>query len=185
MNEKKLIIFTGPSGVGKSTVEKYFINDESLNIHFSVSATTRKKRKDEVNGKSYYFISRDEFLMRVRDGEFLEWAEYAGNLYGTLLSEVSENIKIGKNVFLEIEIVGAKNVISIFKDATTIFLLPPSFEELSKRLHNRKTDSSEVIKERLLIAENEVNSASLFKYNIVNNIPEETANKIKKIIKSI
>ncbi len=185
MNDKRLIVFTGPSGVGKATVEKFFINDKDLNLHFSISATTRLPREGEVDGVHYHFLSREDFVQNIADEQFVEWAEYAGNYYGTLKSEIKNNIEKGKTVFLEIEVVGAKRIMNLFEDCTTIFLAPPSLDDLKQRLINRNTDSIEVIEERLKIAKGELDAAKFFKHVVINYDPQRAANKIKQIIAKI
>ncbi len=185
MDDKKLIVFTGPSGVGKATVEQYFINDEDLNLHFSISATTRPKRIGEENGVHYHFLTREEFENRIAENEFVEWAEYAGNYYGTLKSEIENNIKNGKIVLLEIEVIGAKNIMNLYEDCTTIFLAPPSLEDLEKRLMKRNTDSENAIRSRLKIAKKELEAAKHFKYVVVNDDPQRAGEEIKQIIRKI
>ncbi len=185
MNEKRLIVFTGPSGVGKATVEKHFINDEDLNLHFSISATTRPMREGEINGVHYHFLTREDFVQKIADEQFVEWAEYAGNYYGTLKSEIKNNIEKGKTVFLEIEVVGAKRIMNLFEDCTTIFLAPPSINDLKERLLNRNTDSIEVIEERLKIAKSEIDASKFFKHVVINDNPERAAHQIKQIIAKI
>ncbi len=185
MKQENLIIFTGPSGVGKSTVEKYFLDDKSLNLSFSVSATTRPIREGEIEGGNYFFHTKEEFLKRVENGDFLEWVEYAGNYYGTLKSEIARMLNEGKRIFLEIEIIGAKELMKKYPNATTIFLLPPDFETLKSRLISRKSDTIDIIKERLDIAKVELSQVELFKHKVLNDDPKEAAKRIKDIIKRI
>ncbi len=185
MKTEKLVIFTGPSGAGKSTVEKLFLSDHKLNLHFSVSATTRPKRVNEVDGVNYWFLTKDEFVQKISNNEFIEWAKYAGNYYGTLKSEVDDNLKAGKIIFLEIEVIGAKNIMKLYEGATTIFLMPPTYFDLEKRLLNRKTDSLDVIKKRLEIAKKELDESKYFKHIIINDDSNRAANEIRDILKKI
>ncbi len=185
MKQENLIIFTGPSGAGKSTVEKYFLNDQDLNLSFSVSATTRPIREGEIDGKNYFFLTKEEFLKRVKQEEFLEWVEYAGNYYGTLKSEIDYMLKNNKKIFLEIEIIGAKKLMTMYPKATTIFLLPPDFDTLKLRLISRKSDTIDIIEKRLDIAKVELSQVELFKHKVLNDDPKEAAKRIKDIIKRI
>ena len=143
-NLKKLIIITGPSGVGKGTVVKELL-DKDKDIWLSVSATTRSPRMGEKNGENYYFISDEKFKDMIDKKEFLEWAKFAGNYYGTPLSTVNEKIEMGFIVLLEIEVEGAKQIKEKFPEALSIFLLPPNKEELEKRIRNRGTEKEDAI----------------------------------------
>ena len=147
-NLKKLIIITGPSGVGKGTVVKELL-DKDKDIWLSVSATTRNPRMGEKNGENYYFISDEKFKDMINNKEFLEWAQFAGNYYGTPLSTVNEKIGMGFIVLLEIEVEGAKQIKEKFQEALSIFLLPPSMEELEKRIRDRGTEKEDAINKRL------------------------------------
>ena len=128
-NQGKLIVITGPSGVGKGTIVKSLL-EKNPQIFLSISATTRSPRQGEVDGVNYYFLSRDQFEAMIDKSELLEWAEYAGNYYGTPKNPVVEGIKKGKTIILEIEVLGARQVQKTFPSATRIFILPPSFSEL-------------------------------------------------------
>ena len=150
-NFKKLIIITGPSGVGKGTVVKELL-DKDKDIWLSVSATTRSPRKGEKDGENYYFISEERFKDMINKKEFLEWAQFAGNYYGTPLSSVNEKIEKGFIVLLEIEVEGAKQIKEKFPEALSIFLLPPNKEELEKRIRNRGTEKEEAIDRRLTVS---------------------------------
>ena len=147
-NLKKLIIITGPSGVGKGTVVKELL-DRNKDIWLSISATTRNPRVGEKDGLNYYFISEERFKDMIDKKEFLEWAQFAGNYYGTPLSTVNEKIEKGFIVLLEIEVEGAKQIKEKFPEALSIFLLPPSKAELEKRIRNRGTEKEEAIERRL------------------------------------
>ena len=182
-NLKKLIIITGPSGVGKGTVVKKIL-DKEKNIWLSISATTRKPRIGEKYGENYYFISNERFKDMIDKNEFLEWAQFAGNYYGTPLTTVNEKIENGWIVLLEIEVEGAKQIKAKFPEALSIFLLPPSIEELEKRIRNRGTEKEEAIKERLSRANYEIDSSSEFDFVLTNNDVDETVKRIFKIIRS-
>ena len=157
-NLNKLIIITGPSGVGKGTVVKELL-DKDKDIWLSISATTRSPRMGEKHGENYYFISDEKFKDMIDKKEFLEWAQFAGNFYGTPLSTVNEKIKKGFIVLLEIEVEGAKQIKEKFPEALSIFLLPPSKEELEKRIRNRGTEKEEAINRRLIRANYEIASS--------------------------
>ncbi|MGL5540340.1 MAG: guanylate kinase, partial [Erysipelotrichaceae bacterium] len=134
MKKGLLIIISGPSGVGKGTVRNYFMHDPALNLAYSISMTTRSARDGEVDGKDYIFTTREHFQSAIQNDELLEWAEFVGNYYGTPLSKVNELREQGKNVVLEIEVQGATQVIQKCPDALTIFIVPPSMDELERRI---------------------------------------------------
>ena len=182
-NLKKLIIITGPSGVGKGTVVKELL-DKDKDIWLSVSATTRSPRMSEKNGENYYFISDEKFKDMIDKNEFLEWAQFAGNYYGTPLSTVNEKIEMGFIVLLEIEVEGAKQIKEKFPEALSIFLLPPSKEELEKRIRNRGTEKEDAINKRLSRANFEIASSYKFDFVLINHDVNETVQRIFKIIKS-
>ncbi|PMB01081.1 guanylate kinase [Fischerella thermalis CCMEE 5268] len=164
----KLIVLTGPSGVGKGTLMRSLLARHP-ELYYSVSATTRSPRPGEIDGKDYYFISRSKFEQLVAAGEFLEWAEFAGNYYGTLREPVINQICSGKLVLLEIELEGARQIRRSFPEALSIFILPPSFSELEKRIRTRGQDSEEAIARRLRRAQDEINAADEFDIQIVND----------------
>ena len=182
-NLKKLIIITGPSGVGKGTVVKELL-DKEKDIWLSVSATTRSPRMGEKNGENYYFISDEKFKDMIDKKEFLEWAQFAGNYYGTPLSKVNEKIEMGFIVLLEIEVEGAKQIKEKFPEAFSIFLLPPNNEELEKRIRNRGTENEEAINRRLSRAKYEIASSDEFDFVLTNHDVNETVKGVLKIIKS-
>ena len=182
-NLKKLIIITGPSGVGKGTVVNKLL-DKNKDIWLSISATTRNPRIGEKDGKNYYFISDEKFKDMIDKKEFLEWAQFAGNYYGTPLSTVNEKIEKGFIVLLEIEVEGAKQIKEKFPEALSIFLLPPSKEELEKRIRNRGTENEEVIDRRLSRADYEIASSDEFDFVLTNHDVDETVKEVFKIIKS-
>ena len=182
-NLKKLIIITGPSGVGKGTVVKELL-DRNKDIWLSISATTRNPRVGEKDGLNYYFISEERFKDMIDKKEFLEWAQFAGNYYGTPLSTVNEKIEKGFIVLLEIEVEGAKQIKEKFPESLSIFLLPPSKEELEKRIRNRGTEKEEAIDRRLSRANYEIASSDQFDFVLTNHDVDETVKGVFKIIKS-
>mgnify|MGYP001215237082 FL=1 len=182
-NLKKLIIITGPSGVGKGTVVKELL-DRNKDIWLSISATTRNPRVGENDGLNYYFISEERFKDMIDKKEFLEWAQFAGNYYGTPLSTVNEKIEKGFIVLLEIEVEGAKQIKEKFPESLSIFLLPPSKEELEKRIRNRGTEKEEAIDRRLSRANYEIASSDQFDFVLTNHDVDETVKEVFKIIKS-
>ena len=182
-NLKKLIIITGPSGVGKGTVVKELL-DRNKDIWLSISATTRNPRMGEKDGENYYFISDERFQDMIDKKEFLEWAQFAGNYYGTPLSTVNEKIEKGFIVLLEIEVEGAKQIKEKFPESLSIFLLPPSKEELEKRIRNRGTEKEEAIDRRLSRANYEIASSDQFDFVLTNHDVDETVRGVFKIIKS-
>ncbi len=183
MNKYKngLTVITGPSGVGKGTLVKKLL-EENKNIWLSISATTRLPREGEVDGKHYLFLKEKDFRNLIRADGFLEWAEFAGNLYGTPRAEVQEKLSLGKKVLLEIELDGARQIRKTFKDAFQIFIAPPSYEELEKRIRERGTDSEEAITRRLKRANYEMKSQSEFDAIVINDDVYEALIEIKKLI---
>ena len=180
-NPKKLIIITGPSGVGKGTVVKNILK-KGKNIWLSISATTRKPRNGEEDGKDYYFLTTKEFKEMINKEMFLEWAEFAGNYYGTPINIINEKIKHGFKVILEIEVEGAFQVRAKFPDTISIFLLPPDKQELEKRIRNRGTDNERSILQRLERADFEMSCSKDFDHVLNNFEIDKTANEILKII---
>ncbi len=183
-NNGKLIVLSAPSGCGKSTIIKEIIDDEQLKLSFSISATSRKPREGEKNGVHYYFISDEEFLQLIDEDKFIEWEEvYAGTHYGTLISELSRVAAEGRNLILDIDVKGGINVKKRFKqDVLSIFIMPPSIEELEKRLRGRATDSEDVIRKRLAKAEYEIGFANLYDKVIVNDNLSEAVEDVRKTI---
>ncbi len=163
----RLIVITGPSGVGKGSLVKQLLVRHP-EIWLSVSATTRSPREGEINGEHYFFLEKDRFKELVRNEGFLEWAEFAGNSYGTPRKEVKEKLSSGKDVLLEIELKGARQVRKNFPEAIQIFLAPPSFEELERRIRGRGTDDEDAISRRLLRAKEELKAQDEFDAVVIN-----------------
>ena len=180
-NKAKLIIFTGPSGVGKGTMLADFFKRVDNKIVYSVSCTTRAPRDGEINGMHYFFISKDEFETLIQEEQFLEHACYSGNYYGTNKKFVDEKIKSGKSVLLEIELQGALQVMQKRPDAVTIFIKPPTFDELENRLRGRHTETEEAIQKRLLAAKEELNNADKFHYVIENDVVDKAVDELIEI----
>lgn len=180
-----LIILSGPSGVGKGTIRKRIMEDESLQLSYSVSMTTRSKRNSEIDGKDYFFVDASTFQSAIDQDHLLEWAEFVGNRYGTPKVVVEQIRQLGKNVLLEIEINGAKQVITktMGPGLVTIFLMPPTFEALEARIRKRKTESEAIIQERLEKAKREMNLHHDYQYLVINDHLERAADQIKQIIK--
>lgn len=164
----KLIVLTGPSGVGKGTLMRSLFQRHP-DLYYSVSATTRTPREGEINGQHYHFISRSEFEKLVAKGEFIEWAEFAGNYYGTPKAAVLERINSGQCVLLEIELEGARQIRASFPKALSIFLLPPSIKELENRIRGRGQDSEDAITKRMRRAIEEISAADEFDLQIIND----------------
>ena len=181
MQVGRLIVLTGPSGVGKGALLRLLL-DKHPELYLSVSATTRQPRSGEVNGKDYYFVSRDKFEQMVAAQELLEWAEYAGNYYGTPSLPVKQQIQDGKSVILEIEVLGARQINKTFPNALRIFIEPPSLAELERRIRSRGKDSEEAIARRLETAKVELEAADEFDVQIVNDDLEEALQSIEEAI---
>lgn len=181
MNKGLLVVFSAPSGCGKDTVFKELCKRHD-NIVESVSATTRKARKGEVNGIDYFFVSEDEFHHMIDNNGLLEYAKYNGSYYGTPVRPVKEAVKDGKVCFLIIEVQGAQKVMKMFPDCVSIFLLPPSEDVLKKRLYGRHTDSEEMIKNRLDIAKVEMAFKDKYTYQVVNDDLKVCVDEIDKIL---
>ncbi len=185
-NKGKIIIVSAPSGTGKSSIISKIIDNPELALGFSVSATSRSPRGEERDGREYYFLTPDEFSRRVEAGEFVEWEEvYKGTCYGTLLSEVERVTGEGRNLIMDIDVKGALNVKKRFGDeAVSIFIMPPSLEELERRLRGRQTDSEEAISRRLGKAGYEMTFASEFDERVVNDNLSRAASEVEEIIRN-
>jgi len=166
----KLIVFSAPSGSGKTTIVRYLLEQKELNLEFSISATSREKRGNEVDGKDYYFLSAEEFKKKIKNEEFLEWEEvYRDNFYGTLKTEVERIWKLGKHVIFDIDVSGGLRIKRKFPEETlAIFVKPPSIDELKIRLKKRKTESDDKINMRVAKASAELATAPLFDKVVVN-----------------
>ncbi len=186
MKKGLLIILSGPSGVGKGTIREYLMKDDTVNLKYSISMTTRSPREGEVNGRDYFFVTHEEFLDALKNHKLLEHAKFVDNYYGTPKDYVEKLRNEGKNILLEIETKGAKQVIDKMHsdDEISIFLVPPSLEELEKRIRGRKTESDEVIKKRLAKAKRELKKEVLYDYVVVNDTPKNAAERIIQIIQS-
>ena len=177
----QLIVLSGPSGVGKSTVISELLGQRQ-DIHFSVSFTTRQPRVGEADGVNYHFVDRAEFQRMICAGELLEYAEYVGNYYGTSLKVIQEKVAAGTDVLLDIEVQGAAKVRAKCPEAVLIFIIPPSFEELSRRLRGRNTDSEETIAGRLRKAREEYRQFPSYDYLVVNDKVSAAAAEIIAIL---
>jgi guanylate kinase len=180
----KLIVFSAPSGSGKTSIVRYLLKQKELALAFSVSATSRKKRGTEQHGIDYYFISKNEFKKYINDNAFAEWEEvYKDNFYGTLKKEISRIREQGKNIVFDIDVIGGLNIKKLYpEDTLAIFVKPPSIEELRKRLYGRKTDSEERIKERLAKATKELAYQDEFDIILINDDLEEAQNKAYELV---
>lgn len=177
----QLIVLSGPSGVGKSTVIAELFSQRK-NIYFSVSYTTRAPRVGEQDGVNYNFVTREEFEGMIARDELLEYAEYVNNYYGTSMKAIEEELAAGVDVLLDIEVQGAAKVRARCPDALFIFIIPPSFEELSRRLHGRHTDSEEVIAGRLAKAKEESTQISNYDYLVINDKVSNAVREIEAIL---
>lgn len=185
LNERGLlVVISGPSGVGKGTVRKALFRREGHNLEFSVSMTTRSPREGEVDGKDYYFVTKEQFKEEIKKGNLLEHAKFVNNYYGTPKDKVMEQLEEGKEVVLEIEVQGALQVKAKMADAVYIFIAPPSWEALEKRLTSRGTETSDIIMERLTKAKNEIMLASSYDYIVINDEIENAVDKVIAIIRA-
>ena len=184
MKRGLLIIMSGPSGVGKGTIREKLMEDKSLNLFYSVSMTTRSPRPGEVDGREYYFVSKEEFQKNIDNGNLLEWAEFVGNRYGTPKDKVEKMRDEGKNVILEIDVNGTSQVLSKLdkNDVISVFIAPPSLEELESRIRGRSTETDEVIKNRLAQASRELAQKDHYRYVVVNDKLEDAVEEFRKII---
>ena len=178
----KLFVISGSSGVGKGTVIKEFLR-RNPEFKLSVSCTTRAPREGEEHGKNYFFLTREDFQACIDRGEFLEWAEFSGNMYGTQRSYIEEKLAQGKRLILEIDTKGALNVKKIMPEAVLIFILPPSFEELEARLRGRHTETEEAIQKRLASTKLELENSKHFDYELINDSIDSAVQRLEDIIK--
>ena len=184
MSQGKLIIFSAPSGSGKTTLVHYLLSKPELKLAFSVSAASRAKRPNEVDGKDYYFLSPDEFRSRIATGDFLEWEEvYENQYYGTLRSEIDRIHAEGKTVIFDVDVVGGLNIKKQFGDAAlAIFVQPPSVKELENRLKRRDTESDESLAKRVAKAEEELTFAHRFDVVVVNDVLDDAKKKAYRLV---
>ena len=188
MNKKKgsLIIFSAPSGCGKDTIlRELFKKDTDNEFVLSCSMTTRQPRNAEIDGVDYFFVNRESFEDLINNDGFIEYAEYNGNYYGTPTGPVEEWLNNGKTVILEIEVQGASKIRAACPDAVGIFILPPSLEELERRLRNRQTDSPEVIAKRIALAPGEIAHSKYFDYCVVNDDIGTATDEVYNILKKL
>jgi len=183
LKKGKIIVISGPSGCGKTTICKELIK-KNKNFVFSVSYTTRLKREGEINGKDYFFVSEQEFLKMVRQKKLVEWAKVYNNYYGTPKEPLLKAINSGKDILLDIDVQGGKNIKKIFPESILIFVLPPSYEVLKQRIISRAKDKPEEIKKRLKNLEKEIKNSKYYDYFIINDNLEETIKNIQSIIKA-
>ena len=183
MKKGLLIVLSGPSGVGKGTVIKELMKNDDLKLSYSISMTTRKPRNGEVDGVNYFFVDRDTFLKAIDDGELLEHAEFVGNMYGTPVSYVEKLRNEGRNVLLEIEVQGARQVKKKCPDALSIFIIPPSMEELASRIRGRNSEPEEIVQQRLDKAKKEMEMVTQYKYVVCNDDVILASDIISAIIK--
>jgi len=182
----KLIVFSAPSGSGKTTIVRHLLKTFGQHLEFSISATSRAPRSNEVNGKDYYFISLKEFKKHIKNDDFLEWEEvYRDNFYGTLKSEVQRIWDMGKHVIFDIDVVGGLNIKNTYPDSTlAVFVKPPNIEELKKRLKKRQTETDDKINMRVAKASIEMATAPQFDHILINNDLEEALKNAEQLVKS-
>ena len=178
----KLVVISGPSGVGKGTIVKKLLNMDK-NITVSTSVTTRGMRPGEINGKDYIFITRSEFEQKILAGEFAEYAEYSGNYYGTLISTINEILNADKILILEIDVQGAMQIKEKFKNAKFVFIAPPSLEELKNRLIGRNTETFDIIEKRLAQVNRELEQSEKFDNVVINDDLEIATYNVYNLIK--
>ncbi len=179
----KIIVVSAPSGAGKTTIVRDVLK-RIPKIVFSISATTRKRRDFEVNGVDYFFINEDEFKRKIETDEFVEWESFYGYYYGTLKSFINSETKKGNSVLLEVDVKGAMKIKNVYPDAVSIFILPPSIDELKNRLINRKTETEEDLLKRFERAKMEIEYQKYFQYKVINDNLESAKEKVFNILKS-
>ena len=183
-NTGQIIVISAPSGAGKGTIIKKLLENNSKNRWLSISATSRKPREGEKEGVNYYYLTEKEFKEKIKENYFLEYAEYAGNYYGTPREYIKEKITQGIDVILEIEIQGANNIKKLIPEALFIFIMPPSLKELVRRLKGRGTETNDKIIKRFNTAYKEVNEVTKYNYVVVNDEIDTAVDKIEAIIKA-
>lgn len=174
----KLVIFSAPSGAGKTTIVKHLLR-QNLGLEFSISAASREKRPNEVHGRDYYFLSSEEFKARIKNNEFIEWEEvYENHFYGTLKSEVDRIWNNGNSVIFDVDVIGGLNIKKQYGDkALAVFVMPPSIEELKKRLNARSTESPEILRKRIEKADAEISFSDRFDKVVVNDVLDKALNE--------
>ncbi len=184
MKEGKLLVFSAPSGSGKTTIVKHLLQQKELQLEFSISATSREKRGDEIDGKDYYFLTIDEFKNKIKNQEFIEWEEvYRDSFYGTLKTEVERIWSLGKNVIFDIDVSGGLRIKRKFPEQTlAVFVKPPSIDELKIRLKKRKTESEDKINMRIAKASAELATAPLFDVIIENDDLENAFKAARELV---
>lgn len=184
MQQGKLIVFSAPSGSGKTTIVRHLLKQKELNLEFSISATSRDRRGEEVDGKDYYFLSFDEFKKKIKNNEFLEWEEvYRDNFYGTLKTEVERIWARGKHVIFDIDVSGGLRIKRKFpKETLAIFVKPPSIDELKIRLKKRQTETNDKINMRIAKASAELATAPLFDHIVVNDDLDKALNESYNLV---
>ncbi|AEG72545.1 guanylate kinase [Mycoplasma haemofelis str. Langford 1] len=180
----KLFIISGPSGVGKGAIIERLLSNKELNLIFSISHTTRSRRSNEVDGVNYFFITKEQFRLNIESGKMLEYAQFFDNYYGTSKEWVENRLREGRNVLLEIETIGFKQMLEKKIDLVSIFIAPPSMQELEDRLKNRGTESGQDVKIRLEKATSEMEDSALFQHVVVNDILEDAVREIEGIFLS-
>ncbi len=181
MSKGKLLVLSGPSGVGKGTVLGELMKRRN-DMCFSVSATTRKPREGEIDGVNYFFVSKERFEEMIGNNELLEYAQFVGNYYGTPRAYVEQQLEKGMNVILDIEVQGAKNIVEMIPDAVPVYMIPPGYDELEKRLRGRGTETEQQIQGRLQTAVEEAKAADFYRYIIVNDNLETAVNELDAIM---
>ncbi len=182
MKKGLLIVFSGVSGVGKGTILDRLMPMEDLNLAYSVSMTTRAPREGEVEGEDYFFVSKKRFVEAIKNDELLEHARFVGNDYGTPRAYVEQQQALGKNVILEIEIRGAKQIMEKCPDALSIYIVPPSLEELERRLRARSTEDEETIMKRIAKAKREMKDIGFYEHVVCNDVLDVAVEEIRQII---
>jgi guanylate kinase len=178
----KVFVITGPSGVGKGTLIRGLLA-RCPNLELSISATTRQPREGEVDGRDYHFLTAEQFDQRIEEGDFLEFATYSGNLYGTLRTEVERRLAAGHSVVLEIEVQGARQVRAAMRESIQVFIAPPDPAVLRQRLESRGTDEAHAIDRRLEVAEQEMAAQDEFAYRVVNDDLEQATEELVGIVR--
>lgn len=181
----KLIVISAPSGTGKTSVIKEVLKRNSDKLIFSVSATTRKKRSNEINGVDYYFLSEEEFKKKIENNEFIEWEQIYGDYYGTPKSEIERAIKENKHILFELDVNGSLKLKKLFPEAHLIFIVPPSIEELENRLKKRNTETPDSFQKRIDRAKMELDMAKYFDYEVKNYELEKAIEEVNQIIQNI